>query len=301
MSEENKEILNEESVEETTEVVEEVVEEVTQTLEEAAEEVVEAVEEVVEEAADTVEETAEAVEDSAEETAEAATEEVIDEAVEFTEEVKKSKTGLVVGIIVAVLVVIIAILAVLFGKNLFNKYNRMGYIDVSGKTIAEIADQSGYELADFLSEYGLPADMPGNTSESAAYYMIPVKNIAQMYGMDFAQMKEYFGLGDEITEDTPWGEAEGEVTVGKYVGEENIDQFKEQYGFGDEVTAETKWKEIRNKIDQQARDERIAAEKAAKEAPAEDEAVVDEEAPVEEAAEETAEEATEAPAEEKAE
>lgn len=202
-------------------------------------------------------------------------------------EEKKSKNGLIIGAVVAVLVIAAAIIiAVLFGKNLFNKYNRMGYIDVSGRTIAEIADESGYELADFLAEYELPADMPGSTSESAAYYMIPAKNVASMYGMTFEQMKEMLKWGDEITEDTPWGEAEGETAVADYIGTENLDQFKEQYGFGDEVTGETKWKEVRNVLDQKSRDARIEAEKAT-EAPAEETATV----------EPAAEEATDAPAE----
>ena len=65
---------------------------------------------------------------------------------------------------------------------------------------------------------------------------------------------------------TTWGVAEGETTVGSYIGEDNLDEFKKQYGFGDEVTAETKMKEIRNAMDQQSRDARIASEKAQKEA-----------------------------------
>lgn len=291
MSEENKENLENEELNETADAVEENVEEAVEATEETVEETVEAVEETAEEAtedvAEAAEETADAVEGAAEEAAEA-----FGDIAEGTPEVKKSKTGLIVGAIVAVVVVIIVILAVLFGKNLFNKYNRMGYIDVSGKTIAEIADESGYELADFLAEFELPADMPGNTSESAAYYNIPVRKIAEMYGMDFAQMKEMFGFDESITEDTTWGVAEGEITVANYVGEENIDQFKQQYEFGDEVTGETKWKEIRNVLDQKSRDERIAAEKAAAEAEKATEAPADGEA-----TEAPAEgEATEAPA-----
>lgn len=291
MSEENKESLENEELNETADSVEEnaeeVIEEAVETAEEAVEEAVEEADEVTEDAAEAAEVTADAAEGTAEEAAEA-----FGDIAEDAPEVKKSRTGLIVGIIAAVVIVIIAVLAVLFGKNLFNKYNRMGYIDVSGKTIAEIADESGYELADFLAEFELPADMPGNTSESAAYYNIPVRKIAQMYGMDFAQMKEMFVFDESITEDTTWGVAEGEITVANYVGEENLDQFKQQYEFGDEVTGETKWKEIRNILDQKSRDERIAAEKAAAEAetateaPAEGEAT---EAPAEG-------EATEAPA-----
>ena len=145
-------------------------------------------------------------------------------------------------------------------KTLHNPYNYMGYIDVSGRTLVQVANDSGYGLADLIAQYNLPADMPGSTSESSAYYNIPCKKIAEMYGMDFAALKEMLKLGDDITEDTTWGVAEGETTVGSYVGEDSLGEFKKQYGFGDEVTAETKMKEVRNAMDQQSRDARIAEE-----------------------------------------
>ena len=221
--------------------------------------------------------------------------EVVDDGIEAAPQAKKPKTGLIVGIIIAVIVIAaVIVLAFGFGKNLFNKYNRMGYVDVSGRTIAEIADESGYELADFLAVYDLPADMPGSTSESAAYYNIPCSKIAEMYGMDFATLKEMLQWGDDITEETTWGVAEGETTIAAYVGEDNIESFKEQYGFGDEVTGETQWKEVRNIIDQQMRDARIAEEQAVEEAANATEEPAAEEATAEPAAD-TAE-ATEAPA-----
>lgn len=211
----------------------------------------------------------------------------------------KKNTGKIAGISIAcVAVAVVIILAIFFGPKLMNKYNRMGYIDTTGRTIGEVADANGYELADFLASYDLPADMPESTYESVAYYMIPAKKVAEMYGMDFASLKEMLGWDDTVTEDTPWGEAEGETTLSKYVGEDNLSQFKEQYNLGDEITGETKWKEIRNIIDQQARDERIAAEKeeaaakkseeeSATEAPADDAAAT--EAPVDGATETPAE------------
>ncbi len=209
---------------------------------------------------------------------------------ELQEQPKKSnaKVGIIAAV-AAVVIIVAAVLFVMFSKGLFNKYNRMGYIDVSGRTIAEVADSAGYELADFLEMNGLPADMPGNTYESAALYNMPVKNIAQMYGMTFDDMKTMFKWGDDITEDTAWGIAEGEIKVADYVGEENVDDFKQQYGFGDEVTGETQWKEIRNTLDQKSRDDRLASEKAAKDA----EKATD--APAEDTAD--AADATDAPAE----
>lgn len=282
MSEDNKNLEKENLQPEETEVVEETVD--------VTEEPVE-----VEETAE-VEET-EAIEVGETEAVDVSEDVLNEEAVsEEAAPQAKSKTGMIVGVVIAAVVIVIAgILIYMFSGNLFNKYNRMGYIDTSGRTIEQIADETGYELADFLATYNLPSDMPGNTYESVAYYNIPCSKIAEMYGMDFAMLKETLKFGDDITEETPWGVAEGETTVGAYIGDENLETFKEEYGLGEEVTAETKWKEVRNIVDQKAKDDRIAAEKAAKEA---EKAT---EAPAEET-EATAEaEATEAPAEETAE
>ena len=257
---------------------------------EKLDEVTEAVEEKVEEVA---EEAAEAVEEIVEEAAETAMDEVADAANTIEEMVEgfggdeenipapKKNMGKLIGIIAAAVVVIaIVVLCIVFGPQWFNKYNRMGYIDVSGQTVQDIADSAGMTLEEFLTEYDLPSDMPKNTSETAAFYTIPVSRMAEMYGMDFATMKDVLEWGDEVTETSTWGEAEGATKVGVYVGEENLEDFKSYYGLGDEVTAETLWSEIRNTIDQQRRDERIAME--AEMAQAEQEALKEQEDAAEE-------------------
>lgn len=267
--------LNEE-LEETTEAVEaaeevvEASEAAEEAVEETAEEAAEVAEEATEEAVEATEVAEEAVEAAeAEEVAEADAEPVVWESVQkTTAEAKKPfpVVPVVVGAVVAVVVIALIVLGIVFGPQIFNKYNKEGYIDVSGRTIADVAESSGMELADFLEEYGLPADMPANTSESAAYYTIPCSKMAEMYGMDFETLKSTLEFPDTITEDTTWGEAEGEVRLSVYVGEDNLDSFKEQYNLGDEVTGDTQWKEIRNTVDEYARQQRLESEKAAKEA-----------------------------------
>lgn len=182
-----------------------------------------------------------------------------------TETKKFPVVPVVVGAVAVVLVIVLVVLGIKIGPSLFNKYNKAGYVDVSGRTIAEVAESSGMELADFLEEYSLPADMPANTSESAAYYTIPCSRMAEMYGMDFATLKSTLQFPDTITEETTWGEAEGEVRLSVYVGEDRIEEFKQNYNLGDEVTGDTQWKEIRNTVDEFNRQQRIESEKAAKE------------------------------------
>lgn len=263
-----------------------------ENIEEVTEDVVETAEEVVEEVTDATIEVAEEITEAVEEVAENL-EEVAQEPVV---EVKKSKSGVVMAIILVVAIVAAACVWFFMPKN---PYNKLGYVDISGKTVQDLADQMGVSLADFLAQYELPADMPADTTESAAYYSIPVKIMAQMFGMDFATMKETLHFPETVTEETTWGEAEGLVLLKDYVGEENLDAFKEQYGFGDEVTLETQWKDVRTAVDTAQKEARIEQEKAAaeaeklaaesadgaetEEAPAEEDATADvEEAPQEE-------------------
>lgn len=284
----NEELNETESAETAAEeTVNETVEAPAEETEAAADEAVEApAEETDAEAA-----TAEAVETAAGEAAEAVEEAEVnaetpgesavdtsenpDEAISFDEaavinadEQKKSlpTAKIALGAVAVLVVAAIIVLAIIFAPRLFNKYNKAGYVDVSGRTIAEVAESAGMDLKDFLDSYGLPSDMPANTSESAAYYTIPCSRMATMYGMDFETLKSTLELPDTVTEDTPWGEAEGEARLSVYVGEDNLDSFKEQYGLGDEVNGDTQWKEIRNIVDEYNRQQRIESEKAEKEA-----------------------------------
>lgn len=193
-------------------------------------------------------------------------------AAEINNEVspKKSKIKTICAIAGAVVVVAAIVLVGVFkGPEWFNKYNRMGYVDTSGRTIGEVADAAGMDLKDFLAEYQLPEDMPANTTESAAFYTIPVSVMAQMYGWDFDEMKTAYQWGDEVTEDMTWGEAEGLTKLGVMVGEENLEAFKADYGLGDDITADTLWKDVRTIYDTKTKEMNEATE-APTEEPAEE-------------------------------
>ncbi len=230
----------------------------------AVEETTETIEEVVEEAVAEEIEAEEADELSAEDI------EYVTQQVEEAFEAKK-KGG--AGKVVAIVVVIVAVLAAAgFGVFKYlsrNPYNEMGYINVSGRTIADVAEQAGMSVEEFLVEYRLPADMPEDTEESAAYYNIPLSKMAEMYGVDAATLKEMLGLGDDVTDTTPWGEAEGKATLAKYVGEENLETFKTEYGLGDDITGETLWGDVRNLVDEKTLEKQEAAKAEADKAAAE--------------------------------
>mgnify|MGYP000488374273 CR=1 FL=1 len=73
---------------------------------------------------------------------------------------------------------------------MFNKYNRLGYVDVSGRTVAQVAEEQGMDVDEFLEQFDLPSDMPGNTTESAAYNCIPVSKWQKCTGWTLIQSKK---------------------------------------------------------------------------------------------------------------
>lgn len=271
--------------EELNEEAQPTVEEVNEAAEEATEEVVEVpTEETVNETVEEVPAETTVEEAETEEAEEIKADAIEVEAVEVSDDENsepvvtefdwtpsqpaKKKNNLPIILIAAIIVVVAAIvvLAIKFGPSMFNKYNRLGYVDVSGRTVEQVADEQGMDLDEFLEQFNLPEDMPGNTTESAAYNCIPVSTMVTMYGMEFDTMKEFLQFPDTVTEDTPWGEAIGEVTLGNYVGEDNLAEFKETYGLGDDVTVDTLWKEVRQTVDETSRQQRIESEKAEAEA-----------------------------------
>lgn len=275
MSEENKlnnEEVTEETAEETVDTAEEIAEEEAEALEALEEETAENAVETAEEetTAENEEETAE-TELSAEEGA-LADGEAGEETAEFSafDEAPKSNKTAAIVIGAAAAVIIAAVLIFLYAAGYFgiwfNKYNR-GYIDTTGRTIEEVAEQSGMKLDEFLETYSLPKNMPKNTYESAAFYTMPVSKVAEVYGITFEDMKEQLQLADTVTENDKWGDVEGEVSLGVYLGSEDyVEEFKEYYGLGEEVTADTKWKEIRVTVDTKQKEAREESERKALEA-----------------------------------
>lgn len=136
-----------------------------------------------------------------------------------------------------------------------------GYIDVTGKTAEEAAKERGMTFEEFVAENNLPENLPPVVSETEALYTVPVSKEADFYGMSFEEFKRMLNLPDSVTEDTPWGVALGETTIGAYIGEENAEKFIEEYKLGADVSADTKWKEVREKVDSVKRERRIQSEK----------------------------------------
>ena len=187
------------------------------------------------------------------------------EAVEIsedTETVEKEKRSLwvLVPIIVAIVVAVGALAVMgLRAIGVINPYER-DYIDVTGRTAAQIAKEKNYKYEKFLKDYGLPEDLPKNTSERAMFYNIPVKKyVEKTPGIEsFEALKESMGWDDSVTEDMTIGDALDITKLSYYVGEEQLERFKALYELPDEVTGDTLYGEVRNVVDAKEKEFREA-------------------------------------------
>ncbi len=241
----NEELKN--SVEEIKENVEEVVEEVIEEATEKVEEVIESAEESFEDVEEFVEEALDDVQEK------------VAEILENIEKKKPNKSAIVAWVLVAALVVFDVLY---FFTNIYNKYNHMGYYDVTGFTIGETVAGMGMEFEEFKELYGLPDDMRKDTNVNAAQSMVPISKMAELNGMDIETLKITYNFGEEIDETSTWGEAIDSMKLIDYVGEEQFAEFKQMYGFGDEITLDTKWGDIRKKVEKMQIAERLAAKDA---------------------------------------
>lgn len=171
-----------------------------------------------------------------------------------------------------------------------NKYNQMGYKNVSGITIKEQADKEEMSLEDYKKTYGLPKDMPKDTYFDAAFNMMPIKVrlVIDEGETDFVTFKKNFKVPDyieiktkpsgfidriksifgkkqpitlEVTEDLPWGIVYDELTLEVVVGKDKFDQFKKEYNLDQKVSLSTKYKEVRPIIEDEKIKQRDNAKK----------------------------------------
>jgi hypothetical protein len=187
----------------------------------------------------------------------------------------------------AVVVVIIAVLALgvyaSYGKIAKNITDNKIANGEMAATVEYAAEQSGQSVEDYLAQYGLEnsSEVNGDTAVSDLYGYMTFENYMTMANegsdeeLDLDSVMEDWGLTGQVTKDTQWKDVEPLIPVGKYFGEDQLEQYKQAYGLGDEVTADTTYGDF----------EKIVEEKMA-------ELTSATQAPTDEAAE-----ATEAPAE----
>lgn len=138
-----------------------------------------------------------------------------------------------------------------------NRYNTLGYTNVSGMSIADEAEQARMTMEQYRETFNIPENMPDDTYMEVAYNFQPVKDVATSYELSYEGLKEMYSFpeyierksGEKIpvTEDLPWGVVCDELTIEGL--KMDLDALRKAYGFGEEVTEKTKWKEIRPDVE----------------------------------------------------
>ncbi len=259
----NNEELNEEIVEETV-----------------TEEIEEAVAEPTEEAAESVDEmTAETVEDDGQEATDVADELAEDaepacDAVEIADNSKNGTVAKIAAIAGGAVVLALIVFFALLNLGIVNPYEA-GYVDITGETLEDMADQSGYSYKEYKKRFELPFFMPKSTNVNAAGNYVTMSAYSKISGMTIDEIKEQNGFGDDVTEKTTIGEASGNLKLSTLLGLDDVDEetakstfegFKEFYELGDEVTLDTLYKDIRMTIDEKTRQNRLEEQKEQEEA-----------------------------------
>lgn len=231
--------------------------------------------------------TEENISENVEENVEETTEETVEENVGFDEEpaeetevqdlfakklanaekkAAKFKTSATVAWILAA--ILICVDAWYAYTNLYNKYNHIGYYDVDGYTVGDVVASMGIDFDEFKEMYGLPKNMKKDTNLNAAQSLIKLSKMAELNGMDFADLKERYKFGDEITEESTYGEGLESMTIKDYIelsrAASSFEEFKTTYGIGDNITEDSKWGEVRKIYEKQLVAERKQEEEALK-------------------------------------
>lgn len=117
-------------------------------------------------------------------------------------------------------------------------------------TVAQLAEAAGQSVDEYLAEYGLDGtDITGDTDYQSAMYAMTLENFAKANGTTVEELKSEYKLPESVTNETPWSEAMLEMPAGIAMGgDDRFAQAKEAYGLGDEFTAESRWGDVQDAL-----------------------------------------------------
>ncbi len=166
-------------------------------------------------------------------------------------------------------VVIVAVLGLgvwaVSGKVASNLANKTDSTDTSTQqqTVQTAADAEGKTVAEFLSEYGLDAQLPAETAMQDVYPTMTVENVAKMNQLSTEEFLEQYGLNGKVDGAANWGEAQNSIPVGKYFGsEETWQTVKSTYGLSDDISSDTPFSEVEPLLEAAAAQQAEAAAQA---------------------------------------
>lgn len=160
------------------------------------------------------------------------------------EEAKKHTKGKSSAGFNAVLaLIVVAVLALggyaLVSSYLENKANQPS--DDTGnttQTVAQYAQDAGMTADEFLTAYGLEGneEITADTDINTATGAMTVEKFAEFSETTVDELKEQYGLGDEVTNDMIWNDVQNYVPIGKWCEMSGIDfaEFLTNYGLTEE-------------------------------------------------------------------
>lgn len=110
-------------------------------------------------------------------------------------------------------------------------------------TVGYLAKQQDMTAEDYLAQYGLTlgGDIDENTTQSDMLDSMTLEKYAEYSGQNADDIITNAGLSEQVTKDSLWGEVRALMPVSAYYNEEQLNQIKQIYGIGDEVTLDTKY------------------------------------------------------------
>lgn len=113
-------------------------------------------------------------------------------------------------------------------------------------TVGYLAKQQDMTVEDYLAQYGLTlgGDIDENTTQSDMLDSMTLEKYAEYSGQNADDIITKAGLSEQVTKDTLWGEVRVLMPVSAYYDEEQLNQIKQIYGIGDEVTLDTKYEDF---------------------------------------------------------
>lgn len=133
----------------------------------------------------------------------------------------------------------------------YNKYNEASYINISNCTLSDAAEIYEMSVDEFKKEMGLPEDMPADTNEISAYYSLTLESYAKLMEQSADDIIEFFAQmtgGEKFDKNTLFADAEDKVLITKYFEPMTVEEIKNEYGLEDDITEETRFGEVRNTL-----------------------------------------------------
>ena len=166
---------------------------------------------------------------------------------------KKRNKNILVTVCAVVAVVVLAFVGKFVYFEVYNPYNSAKGNEYLcyGDTLEDLAKEAGYDYKTFLELNNLPSSMPKSTYVNVAGLYIPVKGMAERYGVSVQEYIENSGIEGEFSDDVTMGEVQDELSIETYFGlfdDGALADLKKEYGLDDSVTMDTKFKEIKEKV-----------------------------------------------------